>query len=684
MNENPRQHITQIRFLLFYAAMMLIGVIFIGRLIQLQVFQYENFSSVAIENRQTLINIPAPRGVIYDRNGIILAENVPSYNVTITPAYLPDEDDESVRREEIFRTLSQLLDVPVDTPPDDVGPTGVLGGPPTGIRQLVFLQDSNAPYQPVIIKRDVDPAIAFVIAEDLRNMPGVGIDVAPLRNYPTNSLTAHLIGYMGPITQEVQDFYLDLGFDPSRDRIGYAGIEAFFQNVLAGRNGERLIERDVAGLELRTIGEPVLPVAGNNVVLTIDVRLQAAAEAALRRRLEIENAVAGEVVTQNGVAIAMNPTTGEILAMVSWPPYENQRFSRLIPGDYYQQLLEDPRRPLLNQAISGEHPPGSVFKIVVAAGALQEGVVTADQTVFDPGEIVIQNRYFPNDPGKSRRVVCWKSDGHGTVDFITGIAQSCNVYFYSIGGGYSAGGVEQGIDIEGIYEYSTLHGFNELTGIELPGEADGLIPNRDWKRLNLGENWSSGDTYIASVGQGFVLATPLQVLNSFTPYMNNGDLIRPTLIREITDGEGNVVQPFERRIIRQTGLTEFVMEFVRRGMRQVFIDGTGKDLNLVEGVTLAGKSGTAEYCDNVAQAANLCQFGAWPEHAWFVAYAPYEAPEIAVVVFVYNGGEGSLVAGPVAVEIVDAYFALKAVDESRGTVPLPPEFEYLNDVPTGN
>lgn len=684
MNDNPRQHIAQIRFLLFYAAMMLVGVVFIGRLIQLQVFQYEAFSSVAIENRQTLINIPAPRGVIYDRNGIILAENVPSYNVTITPAYLPDEDDQSVRREEIFRTLSQLLDVPIDTPPDDVGPTGVFGGPPTGIRQLVFLQDSNAPYQPVIIKRDVEPAIAFIIAENLRNMPGVGIDVAPLRNYPTNSLTAHLVGYMGPITREVQDFYIDLGFDPSRDRIGYAGIEAYFQNVLAGRNGSRLIERDVAGLELRTIGEPVLPVAGNNVVLTIDVRLQAAAEAALRRRLEIENAVAGEVVTQNGVAIAMNPTTGEILAMVSWPPYENQRFARLIPADYYQQLLEDPRRPLLNQAISGEHPPGSVFKIVVAAGALQEGVVTADQTIFDPGEIVIQNRYFPNDPGKSRRVVCWKRDGHGAVDFITGIAQSCNVYFYSIGGGYSAGGVDQGIDIEGIYKYATMHGYNELTGIELPGEADGLIPNRDWKRLNLGENWSSGDTYIAAVGQGFVLATPLQVLNSFTPYMNNGELIRPTLIAAITDGEGNVIQPFERRVIRQTGLTEFVMEFVRRGMRQVFIDGTGKDLNLVEGVTLAGKSGTAEYCDNVAQAANLCQFGAWPEHAWFVSYAPYEAPEIAVVVFIYNGGEGSLVAGPVAVEIVDAYFALKAVDDSRGTVPLPPEFEYLNDVQTGN
>lgn len=667
-----QQHIPQWRFSIFHIAMAIVFVVFVARLIQLQVVNVELYRTRAEDNRLDTINIPAPRGVIYDRNGVVLARSVPAFNITITPAGLPDDE---IRLEELYQRLSDLLDVPVDTPPDDAGVTGIEGAPPTGIRELVFLQDSLAPYDSVIIASDVDRDVALVIAEDLRNMPGVNVEVVPLREYPTDSLTAHVVGYMGPITQEVEDFYVDLGFDADRDKIGYSGIEATFQDVLAGRNGSRDIEVDVAGLELRTIGEPVQPVPGNNVVLTLDVRLQAAAETALRTRIEYENQFAGQIVTQNGVAMAMNPQTGEMLAMVSWPPYENQRFARFIPFEYYSSLLEDPRRPLLNQAISGEHPPGSVFKIVIAAAALEMGVVTPEQTIFDPGEIVITNRYFPNDPGKSRRVVCWKRDGHGDVDFVTGIAQSCNVYFYSIGGGYADGGVEQGIDIEGIYQYARLFGFDEVTGIELPGEQDGLIPNRDWKRLNLGENWSSGDTYIAAVGQGFVVTTPIQVLNSLTPFLNQGDLVRPTILREVTDGEGNIIQPFERDIIHSTGISQETLDWVRLGMERVLIDGTGKDLAL-DTIELAGKSGTAEYCDNIAQAANLCKFGAWPEHAWFLMYAPADDPEIAVAVFVYNGGEGSLVAGPIAQEIVQAYFSLKAVDESRASVPLPDAFNY--------
>jgi penicillin-binding protein 2 len=360
----------------------------------------------------------------------------------------------------------------------------------------------------------------------------------------------------------------------------------------------------------------------------------------------------------------MNPQTGEILALVSLPTYDNQQFARFIPVDYYNELHEHPHLPLLNQAISGEHPPGSVFKLVVASGALQEGVVTPEQRVFDPGEIEIVNRYFPNDTGKTRKVVCWKRDGHGNVDFITGVAQSCDVYFYALGGGYEEGGVENGgLGIDLIHQYATWLGYNQPTGIELPGELGGLIPNRDWKRLNIGENWSTGDTYIASIGQGYVLATPIQVLNSFTPFINGGALARPTIIREVLDGEGNVVQPFEPRVIHQTPLKRPVVDLVAKGLRQVMIDGTGKRLVQVEGVTLAGKTGTAEYCDNIAQKAGRCKFGSWPAHAWFVGYGPFEDPEIAVLAFIYSGEEGATVAGPVVMEILDAYFELKAIEQ---------------------
>ncbi|HJL71040.1 MAG TPA: penicillin-binding transpeptidase domain-containing protein, partial [Anaerolineales bacterium] len=451
--------------------------------------------------------------------------------------------------------------------------------------EVVSLQESIAPYKPVVVAPDVRREVAMTLSEELRNLPGVDIKVAPTRDYPTGALTAHVVGYMGPITREVEDFYIEKGFDPSRDKIGYAGIEAFMQDTLAGKNGSKVVEHDVAGLELRTVGEVTPAVAGSSLVLTVDVRLQAIAEGALRQRLKLENQIRrGQPVT-NGVIIAMNPQTGEILALVSLPTYDNQQFARFIPVDYYNELHEHPHRPLLNQAISGEHPPGSVFKLVVASGALQEGIITPEQRVFDPGEIEIVNRYFPNDPGKTRKVVCWKRDGHGNVDFITGVAQSCDVYFYALGGGYEEGGVENGgLGIDLIHQYATWLGYNQPTGIELPGELGGLIPNRDWKRLNIGENWSTGDTYIASIGQGYVLATPIQVLNSFTPFINGGALARPTIIREVLDGEGNVVQPFEPRVIHQTPLKRPVVDLVAKGLRQVMIDGTGKRLVQVEGV----------------------------------------------------------------------------------------------------
>ena len=655
-------------------ALALLGAAY--QLVRLQVTGFDAFAERALDNRQQRLTLPAARGVVYDRNGVLLAQNVPAISVSITPAFLPED---AGRLAELYARLSELTGVPIATPPLDAGnATGNRIGddsPPPGIQELVLLQETTAPYRPVVIAPDITREQALVLGAELRNLPGVQLEVRALRDYPTGALTAHVVGYMGPITEDQADYYVDLGFDPARDRIGYAGIENRMQDVMAGINGYKEVEVDVAGRELRTLGEGQAPVPGQSVVLTIDVRLQAAAEAALSNRMKIENQIAQadtnplrppQPVT-NGVAIAINPQTGEVLAMVSLPTYDNTMFSRFIPATYYQEMADHPYKPLFNNAISGEYPPGSVFKVAVAAGALQEGIVTADQMIFDPGEIIITNRYFPNDPGKTRRVVCYNRAGHGDVNFIRGIAVSCDVYFYALGGGYEAGGVtDGGLGIDRLHKYATMLGFDQLTGIELPGERKGLIPTRDWKRLNIGENWSTGDTYIASIGQGYVLSTPLQVLMAHTPFINRDGFVRkPTLIREVRDGEGNVLRTASVQNNSQTALTPYVIEQVSQGLRQVMIDGTGKNL-AVEGIVLGGKSGTAEYCDNVAQAADRCQFGSWPAHAWMLAYAPYEKPEIAVVVFVYSGEEGSTVAGSVVQEIIDAYFVLKGMSPAAG------------------
>jgi penicillin-binding protein 2 len=656
------------RLAAFYGVMAVVFAALVLRLYRLQIAEGPLYQLLADQNRQQLVNLPAARGVIYDRRGVLLARNVPAFNITITPAYLPDSE---AQIDAIYQYLSTMTGVPVGTADERCRPGPNEADP--GIRALVCEGDSLAPYRPVIIESDVPQEVAFVIRERLRELPGVGVSTSALREYPTGSLTAHIVGYMGPIPASLAEEYEALGFDTSRDRVGYAGVEATLQDVLAGRNGVRLIEKDVAGLEIRTIGEPTPPVPGNNLRLTIDVRLQTAAEAALREQIEFMNRTQNRTVTQNGAVIAMNPQTGEILALASWPTYDNQLFARFIPADYYEELSADEAKPLINQTVSGQFPPGSVFKMAAALGVLEEGTIAPDKQLFDEGKIVITNRYFPNDPGRAREFVCYKEEGHGWVDFITGIAQSCDVYFYKIGGGYEEEGVT-GLGIDNLTKWARLLGYGEVTGIELPGEARGNVPEnfRDWKRINLGENWATGDTYIATIGQGYVLSTPIQVLNSIASLANGGTLYQPTVVREVLDGEGNVVQPFTPRIIHRIPASPDNIRLVQRGMLEAVIGGTvtGYINTDAIGVSVAGKTGTAEYCDNLAIKKNLCQFGSWPAHAWIVLYAPYENPEIAVCAFVYNGQEGAVVAGWVAGKVLESYFNLKRID--AGQPPLDP------------
>jgi penicillin-binding protein 2 len=362
--------------------------------------------------------------------------------------------------------------------------------------------------------------------------------------------------------------------------------------------------------------------------------------------------------------------------------------ARFIPAYYYEQLLQDFRKPLFNHAISGEHPPGSVYKLAAAIGALNEGVVTLDQKLEcpDEGKITVIQKYSANEVGDPIDYVCWlKTSGHGLVDWRHAIAWSCDVYFYKIAGGFEDE-VKQGLGVYRMKEYSEALGYGEASGIELPGEMTGLVPDPQWKRINAGENWATGDTYIASMGQGYVLATPMQVLVSFATLANDGKMMQPTLIREITDAEGNVIKPFKAIVKRDitvepvievfdddgqpTGemktVDPKVIEMAKEGMRMTVMEGgtVHKEFaDFDQVVQSAGKTGTAEYCDDIANDNNLCQRGSWPTHAWYAGYAPYDDPEIAVVAFVYNGGEGSSVAGPIVRKVMEAYFQLKDIDE---------------------
>ncbi|MEJ5222909.1 MAG: penicillin-binding protein 2 [Anaerolineales bacterium] len=679
--------------LVYFAAAGVLGILIL-RLFNLQVLEHETWLAQATENRTSIIYDPAQRGIIYDRNGFVLARNVASYNVVITPAYLPDDDADV---QEIYRRISPIIGVPVNQGTVEEAKNFAECVPGPGIAQLVELGNSLAPYSPVKLKCNVDETIARMVREMAVDMPGLGVEIEPVRDYPTGALTANVIGFLGPIPAREEQAYRERGFVPRRDKVGYSGVEAWFNDELLGQNGKRVVERDVAGQILRNLEAPIPPTPGLNLVLTIDTRLQQAADAALVGEINGWNRFyygnTGELRISSGVAIAMNPKTGEVLAMVNWPTYENNRLARFIPAYYYQQLAEDPRRPLLNTAISTEYPPGSVFKLSTTLGALNEGVVTLNQIIQAPGQLILTEKFSPNDPGRERPFVDWIYDknpeGFGTIDFLRCIAYSSNVCLYKLGGGYKDE-IPTGLGPLRLYEYARALGYGQVSGIELPGEQDGLIPTPQWKRINQGENWSTGDTYIASVGQGYVLATPLQVLMSAAAIANDGKLMQPTIVREIVDSEGKVVTPFTPRMkwdftvdavikdwqcqgdfCQDTGrmktVQPWVVESVQQGMRLAVLDARGT-LNKVfagDPIAVAGKTGTAEYCDDVALKNNRCDFGAWPTHSWTVAYAPYEDPEIVVVAFAYNGGEGASVAGPIVRLILDAYFELKSIDLAK-------------------
>lgn len=673
------------RFRWIYLIIALVFFYYASQLFNYQIIEGETYVAQAEDNRTTEISIPTQRGMIYDRNGIVLARNAAQYNVTVTPAELPDSDGE-IR--EIFDELSQLVGIPVNQ--GEVNDQTASAFSPCytdlGIAQIVEIAESLWPFQATRLKCNLSKETAMIIEEKKMDWPGIDIEVESVREYPTGEQTAEIIGFLGPIPEVLLDYYTELGFVSGRDKVGYMGIENSMQDVLAGSNGRRVVEVTVGGEVVRDIEEPVEAVPGADIHLSIDYRLQVAARAALIEQLRYWNERwlrdTGELMSTTGTVIGMNPKTGELLFMVSYPNYENNRMTQIIPGYYYEQLSIDEAKPLVNKAISSELPPGSVFKMVPALGVLNEGIVTPEQTINCTPTITLRQQFYESDIGTEQSYYCHDKAGHGAVDYKHGIGYSCNIYWYKTSGGYPGEVEDGGLGIWNIYEYGAALGYGKETGIELPGEADGLLPNPTWKRLNQGENWATGDTYLAGVGQGYVLATPVQVMNAFSTIVNGGKHMQLSMIGKTVDADGNVVQSFEPEVLwditkdplihtyegnNQTSevktVEPWVIELAMEGMQLVTSqEGTAKIEFEGDENKIAGKTGTAEYCDDWANREGLCIPGSWPSHAWFAGYAPYDDPEIVVVSFIYNGREGSTVSGPIVRKIIDAYFELKAID----------------------
>ncbi|MBS1252210.1 MAG: Peptidoglycan D,D-transpeptidase MrdA [Anaerolineales bacterium] len=637
------------RLIVFRVFVVLVFVVLAGRLWQLQIVRGEQYRQRADSNRFRIEAIDAPRGVIYDRGGNIVVRNKASFAVSVVPANLPAEQEQHV-----YQKLADLLDMPVSG-----WPAGVGTGARPSIREIVEAGRARDPYSPVLVKANVPRDTALIIEETHLSLPGVRVETAPIREYTTGPLLSHILGYMGSIPKEWAEAYDSPDYHPA-DRVGLAGVEYSLEDVLRGEKGHQFVEVDVVGRILRMIGDPIEPVPGHNLYLTIDTQLQRDVEGILKGALE-------ELGASSGAAVVGDPGSGEIMAMVSLPRYDNGLFAGGISADDWEELANAPLNPLLNRAIAGLYPPGSIFKLVPAAAALEEGVVTPDTLIDDPGVILVKNEYFPDDPEMAQPFYCWLRSGHGKLDVVGAIAHSCDVFFYEIAGGFED---FRGLGVDRLAQYAELFGLGAPTGIDLPGELAGLVPTPKWKRKRFGADggvWTTGNTYNMGIGQGDVLVTPLQMFSLTSVVASGGTLYRPQIIQRVVDTQGETVERMEPEVTREVAVDPAHLALVRQGMRRAVTSGTAKAewTHLPPEIDVAGKTGTAEFCQPNA-AGTDCERdsdGNLLTHAWFVAFAPFEAPEIAVVVFIDGRGvghviEGSRVAAPIAADIIRTYYGL--------------------------
>ncbi|MCE5258862.1 MAG: penicillin-binding protein 2 [Chloroflexi bacterium] len=652
------------RYVLFRIIVIAAVVLVSAKLWDLQIVSSQSYQTEANANRFRLVQIDAPRGVIYDSAGRLLVRNVPSFSVMVTPGALPEDTEQ---REQVLQKLGDYLGIPVhETALDSIiYSSSSEGAEPLAINSQrtktiddIMNTQYNGEWTAVRIASNVPRDIAFIIEETQTQMPGVSVVAEPIREYLEGELMSHILGYEGRIPADELEAYqaqTELKYQPD-DLVGLTGIEATQESVLRGTAGQKHIEVDAYEHEVAVLAEDE-PVPGANVRLTIDVELQRAVEDILRDGMKRAN-------SDVGVAVLLDPNTGKLLSSVSLPSFDNNKFSGGISYDEYYQLSSDPNHPMIDHAISGQYPPGSTFKVIPAAAALQEGIITLGTTVNCQGTIKVPNKYFPDDPTLAQTFYCWQTWGHGNVNVTEALQGSCDIFFYTVGGGTND---FEGLGIDRLDEYMKMFGFGSPTGIELTGESKGLVPTPKWKVQNYGESWALGDTYNASIGQGFDLVTPLQLVNATAAIANGGTLYQPQVVEEITDADGHVIQAFQPKVIRELAIDKDILAYVRAAMRDTVANGTARYAQ-IPGIEVAGKTGSAEYAVWDANGDLVRdEFGHLPTHAWFIAFAPYENPEVAVVVFLEGGGTGAEMAAPVVANILRYYFGLPTVDLSDPT-----------------
>lgn len=599
---NQRELPPSFRRRLFAAmALSLVAFVFLTlRLWHLQVTEGEDFRGASEHNRVRLKRVRATRGLIFDRNGTVLVENRPSFDVVMVP-------EDAGEPQSILGRLEAYLGAPLAEAHD-------------ALRESV----ARPPFQPVVLSRDVDwPTLVTVETRQIE-LPGVSLRIGPRRSYLFGSLLAHVLGYIGEVNAA------ELArFESYRmgDMIGKYGLEKHWETVLHGENGGQQIEVDAVGRELRVLRE-VEQVAGANVHLTIDVGLQRAAFDALEGR--------------EGSVVALDPNTGAILAMVSRPAYDPNLFADGIRSEDWSSLVKDKLRPLSDRSIQGQYPPGSTFKIVVAAAALEKNVVTPGTRIFCSGALYFGNRDFN----------CWKKGGHGWCDLHKAIVQSCDVFFYT---------VSQRLGVDTIAEYAHRFGMGELSGVRLDHEKPGTIPTTAWKRRTYGEPWYPGETLSVAIGQGNVTATPLQMANVVATIASNGVRRRPYFVERIERLDGEAAPQIERKEF-STNLRASTLTKIRNALRDVVESqiGTGKNAR-VPGIQVGGKTGTSQVVrlrkDKKKKIDQLKMPRESRDHAWFVAFAPVEAPEIAVACLIeHAGGGGGAIAAPIVAQVLRHHF----------------------------
>ncbi|MBU2591777.1 MAG: penicillin-binding protein 2 [Nitrospinota bacterium] len=565
----------------------------------LQIIRGDELSRLSENNRLRIIPVKAIRGKILDRRGRDIANNRASFDLGVVPEDLKD-------MKAFLDFLSNRLSAPTD-------------------KVQKKIETARSPFDRVRILRDLSLDNLAILEENKNSLPGVYVVADPMRNYVYNDTLAHLVGYMGEISkrQVADPAYADyyLGQD-----IGKYGVEKQYEPFLRGKDGTNLVEVDVMGRPIKNIGSKSME-PGDNVVLTIDIELQQEAE-----RLFGDN---------NGVLVAIDLTDGGILSMVSKPAFDPNVFAGGISWADWSKLINDEMKPLQNRAIQGTYPPGSTYKIVPAAAALEEGLITEKTANDCPG-------YFRLG---RRRYRCWKDSGHGTLDIKGAIIQSCDVFFYKTG--YQLG-------IDKMHEYALKMGLGKPTGIDLDGEKGGLIPSTEWKEKNRGRAWLVGETISASIGQGYNLVTPLQLAVMIAGVANDGVLLKPKVVDRIEKEDGTLVKKIEAAKIGDMRFSPNTLSIIKEGLRGVVAspEGTAGRAR-IQGINVSGKTGTAQVIALKAKREKMEDVPyRFRDHAWFIGYAPSESPKIAIAVLVENVGHGGEFAAPIFRDVVKKYFEL--------------------------